>query len=140
MDDEKPQPIAVNPATSVIVSALGAVRAAVLGVADTLQRFESRQSPGLYRILPAASASAAVLAPGFPAQSTRLRVIEWVIAVDAAGTYGVQVGGTPIVQVEFGAAGTLIVPLPLTIDRAAEVTTSGTAANIVDSFLITVTE
>jgi hypothetical protein len=140
MTDQVPQSSDRNPATSVVVAALGAVREAVIGVANTLQRFETRQSPGLYRILPAASASAAVLAPGFPAQSTRLRVIEWIIAVDAAGTYGVTVGGVPIVQVEFGAAGTLIVPLPITVDRAAEVTTSGTAANIVDSFLITVTE
>lgn len=138
MTDDKPTQ--QNPATSVVVAALGAVRTAVEGVSNTLQRFETRQSPGLYRILPDASGSAASLPPGFPAQSTRLRVIEWVIAVSAAGTYGVTVGGVPVVLVEFAGAGTIIVPLPLTFDRAAEVSTSGTAANIVDSFLITVTE
>lgn len=125
-----------NPATSVVVAALDAVRAAVGRVADTLTRMEWRQSPGVYRITP----GGASMPPGFPAQSTRLRVIDWVIAVSAAGTYGIRVGRDDIARVQFAGADTKIIPLPVTIDRAAEITTSGTAANIVDSFLTVYTE
>lgn len=125
-----------NPATSVIVGALGAVRDAVLGVASTLTRMELRQSPGLYRITP----GGASMPPGFMAQSTRLRIVSWVIAVQEAGSFGVRVGRDDIARVEFSAAGTLVVPLAVTIDRAAEITTSGIADVITDSFLIVYTE
>ena len=125
-----------NPATSVIAGLLTAVQQAIVGVAATLQRMETRQSPGLYRIAPAGAS----MPPGFLAQSTRFRVIDWIIAVNAAGTYGIQVGRDDIVQVEFAGADTKVIPLPVTIDRAAEITTSGVAANIVDSFLTIYTE
>lgn len=124
-----------NPATSAILLGLRMVKDAVDNVALVLQRREN-QSPGLYRITPAGSG----MGVGIEAQSTRIRVTTWVIAVTAAGVFGVQVGSAVIAQVNMTGAGTLIVPLPVTIDNGKDVTTTGTAANITDSFLLGYTE
>lgn len=131
-----------NPATSAVLGALAANKEASDRIALTLQRIESRQSPGLYRILPAGSASSAELAAGFVAQSTRFRVISWVVAIGpTGGTFGVNVGGQDIARVHVPAGGgTLVIPLEVTLDRGVDITTSGVAADIYDSFLIVVTE
>jgi hypothetical protein len=135
-----------NPAASAVIAALEGNRIATKGVQSILERMELRQSPGLYRILPAASGSSALLPPGFAAQSTRLRVKFWVVSAipEAAGTpeaFGVQVGRDEIARaVISGNGGTLVIPLEVTIDRGAEVTTTGLASSLIDSFLIVVTE
>ena len=116
-----------NPATSFLAAALNEVRKAVDGVTATLERRE-KESPGLVRINEVF------------ATSTRLRVVQWVVAVKNAGTFGVHVGSRDIVNIEAAGAGTFIVPLPLTIDRGVDISTSGTAADITDSFLIAFTE
>lgn len=127
-----------NPATSAVVGALQAVKDAVGGVANTLQRFESRQSPGMFRITPAGSGG--VMGEGRAATHERLRVVEWVISVGEAGAYVLTVSDTPIATVQFAAAGTIVIPLPITIERGVLVTTAGTADQIYDSFLIVHTE
>lgn len=135
MTDETPRVTTINPATSAILLGLKAVQDAVDNVAEVMQRREN-QSPGMYRITPTGSP----MGEGIGAQSTRLRVTHWVIAATAAGTFAVQVGSAVIAQVVFAAAGTLVVPLPITIDNGKDITTTGTAADVADSFLLGFTE
>lgn len=119
-----------NPATSFIVSALGQVVTAVDKVRDTLERRE-KQSPGQFRITGG---------DAFTARSHRMRIVNWVLAVSNAGTFGLHVGSADVVQVEAVGAGTFVIPLSITIDRGVDVSTSGVAADITDSFVIAYTE
>lgn len=123
-----------NPATSVVVAALGAVRSAVGSVADILQRIEKRQSPGIFRVTPTGS----LVGPGRPATHERLRVLSWVVTASAAGQYLLMAGESVIAAVQMSAAGTVVIPLPITIESGILVTTDGAA--VVDSFLVTYTE
>jgi hypothetical protein len=135
--NEQPQPQG-NPATSAVVGATQQVREAVEKMDRTLQRFESWQSPGMFRVTPAGSGG--IMGQGRDATHERLRVREWVISVGAAGAYILMAGENPIATVQFSAAGSIVIPLPITIERGILITTAGVAAEIYDSFLITNTE
>lgn len=144
MTDESGAP---NPSTGAVVGALQAVRNAVQSVGLTLQRIESRQSPGLFRITPEGSSCPS--GAGRPATHERLRVVSWVVTAVTAGTpVSLQVGETIVATVQFPLApgagvaiGTLVIPLPITIDRGLTVSTVAANANeIYDSFLILYTE
>jgi hypothetical protein len=135
--NEQPQPQG-NPATSAVVGATQQVREAVAKMDRTLQRFESWQSPGMFRVTPAANGG--VVGQGREATHERLRVREWVISVSDAGAYTLMAGQTPVATVQFAGAGSIVIPLPITLERGILITTAGVAANIYDSFLITNTE
>lgn len=124
-----------NPAASSVLAALAGIAPLLNDIRETLERQE-RRSPGLFRIAPAGSDAG----DGIGAQSTRLRVTHWVIAVSAAGQFAVRVGSAPVVFAEFAAAGTLVIPLPITIDSGKDISTDGVVANITDSYLLAFTE
>ena len=139
MADQLPQPSDRNPATSVIVAALGAVRAAVDSVALTLQRFESRQSPGMFKIHPEPFRSSERL-------RTTLLVIESGATSSLTHAAGVNlVLGSKVIATLRVAINHNEYVLPATFDRGQEiqlidVATGVSPTEILDAFLIGYTE
>ncbi len=128
-----------NPATSAVVGALQQVRSAVQGIAATLQRYETIQSPGLFRVTPAGSSCPS--GQGEQATHTRLRVVSWVVSAGTnGGAFSLVAGENVLATVQFAAEGSIVIPLAVTIDRGILVTTDGVAADLYESFLIVHTE
>ena len=76
----------------------------------------------------------------FVAKHERMRVVSWVVSVDAAGTYALQLGTSVRFTVQTAAADTLVIPLPITIDRGTDVSIVATGGNVTDSLLVAYTE
>jgi len=75
----------------------------------------------------------------FPEHHPRLRNEWWVISFSGAGTASLQIGTAIVYIAEVAAADTIIIPLPITIERAANVAVVNTD-NVSDSMLIGYTE
>lgn len=120
-----------NPATAMLAGLLSTLVAEVRGLRATLERRETR-SPGIFRITPAGS----VAGEGQRRIDPQLRVMYWILSVSAAGAYGVRVGSHQVITIQVAAADTLIIPLLDTLLTGNDITTTGTAANIVDSLLV----
>lgn len=96
---------------------------------DIRQATLQQQSPssGVYQLLAGRN--------DFP-QTTRLRVIALVVASSAAGNATLTIGSAAQIVVNFGAADTKIIPLPITIDAGKDVTLiAGGGAAITTAFL-----
>ena len=125
----KLKPIDVNPATSAILTALGAMHSGIAELVSLAKLGGRADTAGIFRV------------SSRRAFGHALRVREWVIAGGAAGSYALQVGTATVATVEFAAAETLVVPLPIGIDRGQDIeTVASGGGTVTDSFLIAYTE
>lgn len=117
-----------NPSTSALLGALSEVADKLDKIHDSLELRESRK-PGIFKL-------------SSVARATSLRfLVEWlVISVSAAGAYGLRVGTADVFTAQAADADTIVIPFPYTIDSGKDVSISGVGANIVDAFILGVTD
>jgi hypothetical protein len=114
----------LNLGTTALLAGLAALGERMDAVRETLERRE-QESPGIFQLGSVAKSS-----------SLRLRVKELVLSVTAAGTFGLMIGTTDEGRrFNFAAAGTLVIPMPITIDSGKDISISGTAANILNAYV-----
>jgi hypothetical protein len=109
-------------AASGVIRELQAIRD---GIAQLHNRME-RPAPTIWR-------------SPFPEHHPKLRNEWWVISFSGAGTASLQIGTAVVYIAEVAAADTIVIPLPITIERAANVAVVA-QDNVVDSMLIGYTE
>lgn len=135
MTDEQEQKAPLNMATSALLGGLAAIKASVDKIWQGAERREQR-SPGRFIITQDGSQI-------YRSQSLGLRILNWVCAVDAAGTYQLRAGSSEIATIVTAAAGTLVIPLEVTIMPGLDlstVETGGGAGVVVSSYVVAYTE
>lgn len=131
MDEKlaKLRPIEVNPATSAILTALSALHRGIDELVSLAKLGGRADTAGIFRVSTRRSFTHA------------LRVRQWVIAGNDAAAFSLKVGTATVATIEFGAAGSIVVPLPIEIDRGQDIETVAVGTGTVtDSFLIAYTE
>jgi len=120
-----------NPATGLIAGLLHQLIRETQHVWQALEN-QSAETRGFWRITPVGSPAG----EGIRRADPNLRCTRWLLSVNAAGTYGVQIGTANKVSVNVPAAGMFDIPFPVNIQHGNAVTTTGVAANIIDSLLV----
>jgi hypothetical protein len=116
----------LNPTQSMLVSGIQQLHDDLVGLRDTMERLE-REAPGLLKLATTATIT-----------NQRYRAISLILAVSAAGAHSLRVGTANVFTVQTSAADTLILPLPVTIDRGKEILI--VSAGFVDAFLVVYTD
>jgi len=120
-----------NPATGMIAGLLRQLIREVQHVWQVLEHTEG-ETLGFWRITPIGSPAG----EGVRRADPNLRCTRWLLSVSAAGTYGVQIGTSVKLTVQVAAAGFFDIPFPVNIQHGSAVTTTGTAAQVIDSQLV----
>lgn len=110
-----------DPASAAIVAQLTRQTELLVQIAEAGERKEA-PAPGQFRT-PFVS-------------HVRVRATDWIIAVDGAAVIQLVSGALPIITVEFPAADTRVIPIPVTFDRGTNVAVTATGAGtVVDSVI-----
>lgn len=72
----------------------------------------------------------------FVPEHVRDRLEWWIVTVSGAGAITLQFGTSAVFTVQFAAADTKVIPLPVTLDRGKDITVVDASTVLVDSLLI----
>lgn len=125
-----PEKPALNMATSAIVGALMGLQNSVVAILNIL----GGPQPGRFVITENGVSI-------YRAQSLRLALRNWVLAVSAADTYQLRAGSQVVATMVFGAAGTVVVPLEVALQPGTDLSTVPLGGGaVVSSYVIATTE